>query len=308
MAGLNESDNIKVPKRLQIETIYGCNAQCTMCVLGNRKLRNKGIMPQDLFNYIVDSMASYISRVDMVDLFGIGEPLLDPYIFERIRYVKDRGFKNLSISTNADLLDEKKQKRLLDTEIETVIISIDGIKRSTYESIRRGLSFDRVVANTENIIRMRDENTKKTRFLIRFIRQKKNAEEWDDFKSFWEKRISPSKRDQMSVYNVNTMGGEVYRKEDLLGDNRDERIERLACHQVFDRLIILNDGRVPLCCEDTPFATVEMGNVKDTSPIEIFNGKKFERIRKIHESGEKCRIPLCDECTMLYSEDVVRIF
>ncbi len=84
-------------------------------------------MPEKMFRDIIDSLEPYKQGIEKVDLFGLGEPLLDKFIFDRIKYVKKKGFKNIAISTNADLLDKKKQDLLLETEIETVIFSIDGI-------------------------------------------------------------------------------------------------------------------------------------------------------------------------------------
>lgn len=297
-----------VPERLQIETIYGCNAKCNMCALSLPAKRKKGVMPPDLFRVIVDSMAPYIDRVKKVDLFGLGEPLLDPYIFERIRYVREKGFKNLAISTNADLLDPERQSLLLETGIETIIFSIDGVEKKTHENIRRGVKFERVVENCQSIIRMRDKEKSKTRFVIRFIRQSSNENEWNQFLDFWISQISSKKNDLVIAYDVNTLGGKVFSKKDILGNKLNEKIERRPCHQVFDRLIFLKDGTVPLCCEDTPHANYIMGNANIDNPIEIFNGFQFKRVRELHRRGLKNDLDVCKECTVLYSEDNIQTY
>lgn len=294
--------DIKIPKRLQIETVYGCNARCVMCALTFESSRPKGIMTEQMFKGVVDSLVSYNHIIEKVDLFAMGEPMLDPHIFERISYVRDKGFRNVAISTNVDLLSEVKQRKLLATGIETVIFSIDGINKETHESIRPGVMFENVISNCLSIICKRDKGNYKTRFLVRFIRQASNNPEWEEFRAFWQLRLSPDKGDRLIKYDVNTMGGAVFSKDELIGDRIDQRIEELPCHQVFDRLIVLSDGTVPLCCEDTPKAENIMGNVKDASPIEIFNGESFRRMRKIHCRGQKNSIPICENCTMLYSE------
>ena len=69
--------------------------------------------------------------------------------------------------------------------------------------------------------------------------------------------------------------------------NEEEHIEKKACHTVFYRLIILNDGRVPLCCLDMYKPHYCFGCVKDTTSIEIYNSKEFNRIRQIHLAGKK---------------------
>ena len=296
-------NKLRIPKRIQLETFYGCNAKCVMCVMSLPPTRKKGIMPVEMSKYILDELSPYTSQIDKLDLFALGEPLLDPYIFQRIKYAKEKGFRNIAISTNADLLDKEKQKKLLETGIDTVLFSIDGVKKETHEKIRRGVNFERVVGNCQSIIKMRNEEDYKTRFVIRFIRQDSNQGEWDAFREFWRSKLSIEKRDLMILYGANTMGGEIYSKRDLIKEQEeDPDIEKQPCHMVFDRLIVLSDGSVPLCCEDTPKAKYCLGNVKESSPIEIFNCEKLDKIRKIHLEGKKNTLDICRGCTVLYSE------
>jgi sulfatase maturation enzyme AslB (radical SAM superfamily) len=303
----------RIPKRLQIETIFACNAKCVMCFVGRPESRDrsitrrKGIMPEKMFRDIIDSLEPYKQGIEKVDLFGLGEPLLDKFIFDRIKYVKKKGFKNIAISTNADLLDKKKQDLLLETEIETVIFSIDGIIAETHENIRIGLDYDNLVKNCLSLIKKRNEGNWKTRFVVRFIRQDANKDEWERYKAFWGKKLAFDRNDLLIVYDVNTMGGSVevssYSKKDLERSGLiDPVLEEKPCHMVTDRLIILKDGSVPLCCEDTPTNKFNFGNVSECTPIEIFNNKKFTRVRNLHLDGKKNDLSICNDCTLLYSE------
>ena len=296
-------NKLLIPKRLTIETIFGCNANCTMCVINLPTKRKKGIMPLEMSKYILDECSPYVDQINQLDFFGLGEPLLDPYLFERIKYAKEKGFRNIAISTNADLLDKEKQKKLLETGIDTILFSIDGVKKETHEKIRRGVKFERVVDNCQGIIRMRDEGNYKTRFVMRFIRQDINKNEWEPFKRFWKPKLSREKKDLMIIYDMHTWGGERFSKDAVLNKKkRDPEIEKKPCHRINELLIILTDGTVPLCNEDFHHAKYNFGNVKDKSPIEIFNCEKFNRIRKIHSEGKKNTLELCKDCTVLYSE------
>lgn len=296
-------NKLLIPKRLTLETVFGCNASCEMCVINLPTKRKKGIMPLKMSKYVLDDMAKYADQINQLDFFGLGEPLLDPYLFERIKYAKEKGFRNTGVSTNADLLDKEKQKRLLESGIDTVLFSIDGVKKETHEKIRRGVKFERVVENCQSIIKMRDEGNYKTRFVIRFIRQDINRNEWEPFKKFWKPKLSREKKDLMIIYDMHTWGGERFSKDAILNKkNRDPEIEKKPCHRIDELLIILADGTVPLCNEDFHHAKYNFGNVRDKSPIEIFNCEKFNRIRKIHSEGKKNTLELCKECTVLYSE------
>ena len=153
---------------------------------------------------------------------------------------------------------------------------------------------------------MRDSGNYGTRFVVRFIRQWNNLDEWEPFQQFWGSKLSADKNDLLIVYDVNGMGGEMYSKQELVREI-DPKIERMPCHQVFDRMIILADGSIPLCCEDTPRASFNFGNVKEALPLELWNGKRFARIRELHLKEEKSKIKMCGECTMLYSESKTQV-
>ena len=292
---------IRIPKRVTIETIFGCNASCDMCVINLPTNRKKGIMSQELFKKIVDELEPYKDNLEKFDLFGLGEPMLDPFIFERIKYVKEKGFKNIAFSTNADLLDNEKQNKLLETEIDTVLFSIDGTNKETHEAIRRGVKFERVVSNVLGIIKKRDEGNYKTRFIIRFVLRDINKKEWEDFKSFWKSKLSKEKNDMLIRYNMHSWGGNVFTKDTIL-NKKNLEIEKIPCSHFLNNLYILVDGTVPLCHEDALCAKYNMGNVKNKTPLEIFNSDEHNKIRKVHLENKKTEIELCQNCTILYSE------
>ena len=120
-----------IPKVLQIETIFGCNANCVMCPINAPTKRKKGVMDIAMSKYILDELSPYVDEIEQLNFFFLGEPLLDPFIYERIKYAKKKGFRNIGISTNADLLDRPRQIKLLESKIDTIIFSIDGIKKET---------------------------------------------------------------------------------------------------------------------------------------------------------------------------------
>ena len=310
MTEINRNNSMLIPKRITIETVYGCNARCIMCPISLPALRKKGIMPMDLFQYAIDSVVEHQANIEMIDLCGLGEPLLDPYLFDRIKYVKKRGFRNIGTSTNAHLLNAKRQKLLLESGIDNLIISIDGATKETHEKIRRRTDFDRIVTNCLNIIQIRNRKNFSTRFVFRFIRQHENQNEWELFKEFWRKKISREKGDFITVFDAHTHGGEISNKEtSVAADFRDPIIEKNICYLLFEILYILVDGTVPLCSEDWYQAKYNFGNIKNNQPIEIFNSDKFNRIRKIHLAGKKSLLGKCKHCTIHYSaltKDIVK--
>ncbi|MDE3156919.1 MAG: radical SAM protein, partial [Acidobacteriota bacterium] len=74
------------PPKLSIETTNICNANCVFCA--NRVMeRRKQPLDMDLFRKAVDEFAA-MGGVEIDFNATIGDPLLDPKLLERARYVR----------------------------------------------------------------------------------------------------------------------------------------------------------------------------------------------------------------------------
>lgn len=291
-----------VPWHINVETVFGCNSRCTMCVIDQPTRRKKGVMAEPLYRRIVDSLAEHCGTIRQFDFIGLGEPLLDPNLAARVAYAKGKGINGTAIATNADLLDAGKAAALLDAGIDTVIFSIDGTRAETHEAIRRGVSFERVKANAERIVRLRDEGGYATKFVFRFIRQDSNEAEWPEYERHWRGQVDPG-RDLVMCYGRHNWGGTLCSREELVGESAVRaEVDRLPCHWVFDTINIRKDGEVVLCCEDALDPQYDFGNAAEVAPLEAFNCKAFKAVRRLHVQGRKNAIPMCRECTVPYSE------
>ncbi len=299
------NETLLIPKRITVETVFGCNLSCTMCDIDAPTERKKRAMPFELYaKYVIDPLVPYKDVIETIDLFGLGEPLIDRLLFKRIRYAKAQGFRNVGISTNADMMPPGKRYQLLESGIDNVIISIDGASKATHERIRRGSLFERTVGNTLALINERNQGNYPARIVLRFIRQEENWREWDAFKTFWALKINRSKNDIIACYDVHAQGPVVGKSQALIqiGSSRTDEIEREACPIISNIIHILADGTVTLCSQDWLHARYNFGNVKDKSPIELFNAPQFKEIRSLHSAGNKNQMAICSGCTIAYSE------
>lgn len=293
-----------VPRTVIVESVFGCNANCMMCPIDKPSDRKKGVMAFDLYKYIIDELHPHRHEIAQLDLFGVGEPLLDKRLAEKIRYAKQRGFCGLGIATNADLMDESAAEALFEAGLDTIMVSIDGVTKEVHESIRVNTNFERVMANAERAMALRDANDYGTKFVMRFIRQPANFHEWVSYQEYWSQRISKEKGDMVIGYDIHSWGGEIdVQERRYIGSVPEETV----CHHLFDRLIILQDGTIPLCCSDMHHARHSLGNVRDGGPIAVFNNPAMQRIRQRHLEGNRLTMKICADCTILESESVREI-
>lgn len=289
-----------IPKEVAIETVFGCNLSCTMCFVDQPTWRQKGVMSMEMFEQIVNELKPYASEIEKFDLFALGEPMLDKHLFERIRMVRAAGFRNLAIATNADLLDDKKQEALLESGIDTVIFSIDGIKKETHEKIRIGVDFDRVMVNCKSIIHKRDLSDYKTRFVVRFVRQESNWDEWPEYRAYWNGLLDRDKRDFVARYDEHNHGGKTGVNNKMVPVDVTPKMLRLPCHYLFNILIILADGTACLCTADFLDAQFQLGKYPEQSLLEIFNSEAYQKLRTLHHEGRRREIDLCKDCNIPY--------
>jgi MoaA/NifB/PqqE/SkfB family radical SAM enzyme len=153
------------PWRLfQVESAIACNLKCVMCPWRGmaKEAENRGIMTQAVW----EAIRPYLDRVQSVDFTGGGEPLLQPGLEEWIADAKKAGCETGFLS-NGLLLVEEKLKRILDSGINWICISMDGADAEMYNKIRVGSNFDRVCENVANIARLRSGKIPKT--MINFV-------------------------------------------------------------------------------------------------------------------------------------------
>ncbi|MFQ5514335.1 MAG: radical SAM/SPASM domain-containing protein [Myxococcota bacterium] len=138
-----------LPIKLDIENVSRCNFRCSMCVVSDwvRGQRAKDMSWED-FKRILDEQHGLLE----IKLQGIGEPLLQgDEFFRMIRYARARHIW-VRTTTNASLLHLRENyKKLIDSGVNEVQISIDGATREVFEEIRGGSRFDRVRENCKLI-------------------------------------------------------------------------------------------------------------------------------------------------------------
>lgn len=273
----------KFPKYFELEPVNFCNAGCIMCKIGQQGKRDGKVMPMDIFENIIMQLQPYAEWIEMVTLIGRGESLLDKTLELKVKRLKEIGIKTIQVSTNAALLSEDRVIGLFESGLNDLRISIDSIRKNVYEKIRRGLTFEKVIENTEKAIQIRNEKFPGVPIRIRAVELPENEEERDQWLEFWNSRLSNIDIAQFKPYSANEAG--------MMGNE----MVKYPCISVFSTMVIRSMGQVNLCCADS-LSEMDLGNVIDSSILEIWQGEIFRFIRKMHLEEKRDKIPLCQGC------------
>jgi MoaA/NifB/PqqE/SkfB family radical SAM enzyme len=269
-----------------------------MCPIKTSK--RKEIVDNVRFTKILKSLKPYTNKIKFLSLVGLGEPLIDKQVAEKIKIAKKMGFHGTGIYTNGTLLDEKMAKKILDAKLDTLMVSIDGFTSKTQGAIRVGTNLDHIVSNVERFIALREKKKSKTKIVIRFIRQELNKHEEKDFYDFWKSRIKSKYNDTISIYNVHNYGGSLPNFDKKLNADLLDKTKKLKCPEIYDRLLIQSDGLVNFCCGDQ-FGHYHIGNVLEEDPVKLYNSKHYIHYREQIEKGNILKLELCKNCSVAYS-------
>jgi MoaA/NifB/PqqE/SkfB family radical SAM enzyme len=169
-----------LPVEYIVETTAKCNLYCPMCPRETHK-QPKADMTDGVFERLVRESGA---TAEHMMLIGLGEPFMDPQIFERIEFCHRHSVSSL-LSTNGTFLDEKVSARVLDSPLEQITLSFDGAKKETFEFYRKGAKFEKVRDNFVRFARMKHERGSKLQVVVQMVKMEGNAGEVDDFVAFW---------------------------------------------------------------------------------------------------------------------------
>ena len=275
------------PTDVLVEVITQCNLNCIMCPQ-SRLTRPIGKMSFDLWKKIVDEIAQKSPETRLWPAL-MGEPLLlDPEIFEMITYAKGQGV-DIHLNTNLALFKTKMLSSLMDCGIHEILIGFDGATAETYEKIRKGAKFNKVLENINNIL---DEKTRRKaefpRITLQFIVMEENEHEEQAFIDYWKnsgKRVSLKIKPRLGWSD----GVEPWQR--IKNVKKEDR--NLPCTYLLRQMTIFWNGHVPQCDGDWD-GQINMGNINQQTLEEIWMGR-LKKVRDRH-MGLDFNFPPCNKC------------
>ena len=137
-------------KDLFIEVTSRCNAHCDHC--GSRcdnKIQADEISADYLKRTLREIADHYNPDEILLNITG-GEPLMRKDLFDIMRYASDLGFR-WGMTSNGMLINDEIIQKMIETKMETISISLDGLK-DTHESFRHvSGSFDKIIENIKKL-------------------------------------------------------------------------------------------------------------------------------------------------------------
>lgn len=205
-----------------------------------------------------------------------GEPLLHRDIFKMVALAKSLNTETVMFTTNGTLLNKTNISRIIDSGLDLIEISMDGLG-TTYQKIR-GYKYSALERNITVFLEEIERQRSKLKVGLVTVIFDETKGEIKEFSSRWNGAVDHIKYQPMVTFN--------------------KKREMKFCPEFFGkydgRLIVLWNGKVILCCQDVEGA-LELGDAHNIRIKDIWNGNTLNNLRDQVKIGILPQI--CTTCT-----------
>ena len=173
------------PHYCAVSIVFRCTMGCRMCHIWKNKETEE--ISVESWKRIIDNLAEFMDDNRTINFAG-GEPLLKDGLIDLISYACGKGFKP-AICTNAWFIDQKMAKRLVDSGVDIVAVSLDSLNENIHDYIRgvKG-SYKRAMNAIEYLTRFGE--SKNVKIHIQSIISQVNLDDIIDITHLFNKHVT----------------------------------------------------------------------------------------------------------------------
>ena len=274
------------PPCLQIEPTSACNYRCVFCYQIDKEFTKKsnghiGIMSLETFKRLIDQAEGHC---EAVTLASRGEPFLNPYIKEMLRYISGK-FLALKMNTNASLLDEEKCHAILESGVKTLVFSADAASEPTYGQLRVRGRLERVLERIKMFSDIRAKHYPSSPIITRVSGVKVDATpNIEEMEKFWGELV-----DQVAFVNYNPWESTYERPINQI---------TAPCSELWLRMFVWWDGTVNPC-ENDYRSSLAVGNCSKLNLSQLWRSESYEFLREQHLSKKRSTCSPCRQCPVV---------
>lgn len=290
-----------MPLSISIEPTTSCNLRCPQCPSGLRAFtRNTGMLNPAFFKSTIDQIHN---KLLYLIFYFQGEPFLNKDFPEMVKYAS---MKNIytATSTNGHFLNDENARSIVESGLDRIIISIDGITQDAYEQYRVGGSLHKVLEGSKNLVRWKRKLKSKTPHIIfQFLVIRHNEHQAGDIYTLAKEiGVDEVVLKTAQIYDFKNGSDLIpvnakYARYAMSADGSYAIKNKLLnhCWKLWHSCVITWDGMVVPCCFDKD-ALHKMGDLKTQSFRKLWHNETYRKFR-----GEVLRtrseIEMCSNCT-----------
>lgn len=292
---------VGLPFSASIEPTTACNLACPECPSGLKAFtRPTGKLEVRVNQKILKQLGK---QMFYINYYFQGEPFLNPDFLQLIRDAKKHNIYTAT-STNGHFITQKKAEEVVNSGLDRLIISIDGLTQETYEQYRQKGKLSKVLDATKHMVEAKKKLKSKTPHLIfQFLVVAPNEHEVDDiFKLGKEMGINEVRLKTAQLYDYKNGNplmpkDEKYARYRKMKDGTYKLKYKLGnhCWRMWSSTVLTWDGKVLPCCFDKD-AKHTIGDITKTPFIEVWKTPRYQSFRKAVFTNRKA-IDICKNCS-----------
>lgn len=298
---LKRNLHLGMPMHISIEPTTACNLACPECPSGLKKFtRATGKIDVDLHHQWLGQISS---SVIYATYYFQGEPFLHPRFLDLIRAAHAKRIFTAT-STNAHFIHREKAAEIVESGLDQLIISVDGMSQEVYGQYRINGDLEKVWQATEYLIEAKRMAKSKTpRLIFQCLAVKPNEHEIP---------LLFEKAKKLEIDEVRIKSAQLYDYQNghpLMPEN--EAYSRYirkkngkyvlknqggnSCWRMWSGCVITWDGKVVPCCFDKD-AQHSFGALSMESFRSIWKSEAYKAFRQsiLHARNE---IDICTNCS-----------
>jgi MoaA/NifB/PqqE/SkfB family radical SAM enzyme len=291
------------PTVMQVEPTSRCNLRCKVCPVATGLGRPVGNMDLKLYRRLIDEVGEYLLLVMFWDW---GEPFLNPNAYEMIQYARRAGIKVVCSTNGHVFADGDQARRVVESGLDVLVFSVDGITQQTYERFRDRGELETVLQGIRNVVGEKRRQGSATPVVnFRFIVTKHGEGEVPLLKGYARSLgvdvLTLRKFHFVPGTETDGEGSSLvpnqldYQLPPLSGDGRQPlRLVRNPCRNLWNCPTVHWDGTVCSCFMDYSERR-PLGSLVERRFREIWYGEPYRKLRRAFRKRWH-EVPLCGDC------------
>ena len=284
------------PLELGFDLKFGCNLKCIGCYFtgGDRPL---DVTSQSRKDFPFEKYLDILREGQREDLYSVyfgyaSEPTMNKNYLDYVEECRRHDVMDIWFGTNATAMDESEIDAMIEMGVSRFLVSVDANTKETYEKVRVGGDFDRVVHNVKYLAAKKKElKTQLPIIRMSYVVNSVNEHELEDFHATWR-----SIADYISVQHFYDIG----EKETASLAVQERKNAVFTCQQPFQRMFIHPDGRSFPCCSFENVYSTEIAEegVFERGVKAVWNSQRFQILRDKLKANRFGEYECCAKCAV----------
>jgi len=256
------------------------------------------------FEKLVDELGD---EVFMMMMWNQGEPYINKCFNQMVRYAHDAGIFTFTSTNGHFVRNDEQAQAIVESGLDEIIVSLDGVDQETYEKYRVGGQIERVFEGVRRLVQAKETLRSLTPLInLQFIVMKHNEGDLAEAEALAEGlRVDKFLVKTAQVYSADD-AEEFLPEEESFRRYEESEGELLVkgqpargCKVLWYSSMVNWNGAVAPCCFDKD-VDFEMGQAfKDGSFDEIWQGRAYMDFRQKILADRKS-VDMCRNCSEGY--------